>query len=453
MTALPLCITETTPRSIPKATRWRLLSIVVLCSAALIAGCQGGGGGSEAAGGDNSNGETTPETFSIELTEIPLEGGIATIDDSSPQGGTTVSVSVSPSPGFVFVSWTEDGEVVSDDPSFSFEATRNRSLAANFEPVSDTEKVSLPSDGVVEFVEADGLPAGLLFVSTGEVTFDDGRDGIWRSIDGGENWEKVAQEAADFIRVGPDGSEIVIAGVADGYLLSEDLGETWEFGSIGDPNFGSPIEFQDAVVVPSRGIYLASASALAPGLYLSTNNGATWSRIFSEADVDDTTDARLGRVAASAAEPDVLYIGPTFNSKMQKSVNRGETFFSIQSGLTTSNFLFSEGIRVDPGSADQVFIRENISNNGGANWTTRPGLSAARTVWLDGALLTVDNDTVRISEDLGETWRDILPLVGMEPTAFGTPDRLMLAQDYLYIERSGAADIYRVSLSAIREAR
>ena len=46
--------------------------------------------------------------------------------------GTSVVVTATPSTGYAFLNWTEDGVVVSTDPSFSFSANKDRTLVANF---------------------------------------------------------------------------------------------------------------------------------------------------------------------------------------------------------------------------------------------------------------------------------------------------------------------------------
>ena len=48
---------------------------------------------------------------------------------------STVTVTATPNSGFIFVNWTEDGLVVSTSTSYTFTATRNRNLTANFAPV------------------------------------------------------------------------------------------------------------------------------------------------------------------------------------------------------------------------------------------------------------------------------------------------------------------------------
>ena len=48
--------------------------------------------------------------------------------------GTQVTVSATPTEGFIFVGWTENGTNVSDSASYSFVIGANENLVANFVP-------------------------------------------------------------------------------------------------------------------------------------------------------------------------------------------------------------------------------------------------------------------------------------------------------------------------------
>lgn len=77
----------------------------------------------------------TPITYSIATSSSPLTGG-TTSGGGTVNHGDPVTVVASPSAGFTFVNWTEAGAVVSASSSFTFTATANHSLVANFTPVS-----------------------------------------------------------------------------------------------------------------------------------------------------------------------------------------------------------------------------------------------------------------------------------------------------------------------------
>jgi hypothetical protein len=49
--------------------------------------------------------------------------------------GSNVSLSASASPGYRFTGWTENGSTVSQNTTYSFSASANRALVANFVPI------------------------------------------------------------------------------------------------------------------------------------------------------------------------------------------------------------------------------------------------------------------------------------------------------------------------------
>jgi uncharacterized repeat protein (TIGR02543 family) len=72
--------------------------------------------------------------YTIDVSASPQAGG--TVDG----GGTyehneSVTLTASPSPGYVFVNWTEDGAEVSTSTEYVFNATSSRTLLANFEEI------------------------------------------------------------------------------------------------------------------------------------------------------------------------------------------------------------------------------------------------------------------------------------------------------------------------------
>ena len=82
--------------------------------------------------------------------------------------GQTADLKVVPNENYIFLNWTEDGHVVSEDPVYSFEVVADRSLVAHFfyfDAVDDSEKTWAvypnPTDGVVTI---QGLPQSLVKV-------------------------------------------------------------------------------------------------------------------------------------------------------------------------------------------------------------------------------------------------------------------------------------------------
>jgi hypothetical protein len=69
--------------------------------------------------------------YSVTTSALPSFGGL-TGGDGTFNAGTQVTVVASPNPHYVFVNWTEFGTPVSSSASYSFSASANRALTANF---------------------------------------------------------------------------------------------------------------------------------------------------------------------------------------------------------------------------------------------------------------------------------------------------------------------------------
>ena len=87
-----------------------------------------------ALGGSLSNHVYYREDFVISTSSNPTDGG------TTSGGGTysynqTATITATPSAGWYFDSWTENGNTVSTDSIYSFTVTANRNLVANFTPI------------------------------------------------------------------------------------------------------------------------------------------------------------------------------------------------------------------------------------------------------------------------------------------------------------------------------
>ena len=86
--------------------------------------------------------------FNIQVFAQPNEGGTAT-GGGIYTNGTQVTVNAIANPGWIFVNWTEDGLPVSTSAAYTFTATKDRNLTANFSLV-DKYSVTLlaqPEEG------------------------------------------------------------------------------------------------------------------------------------------------------------------------------------------------------------------------------------------------------------------------------------------------------------------
>ncbi len=85
--------------------------------------------------------------YTISVTPKPQEGG--TIRGAgSYQEGQTCTVSATPATGYTFVNWTEDAVELSTNASYTFTVTSDRTLVANFSPMTYTISATAnPAEG------------------------------------------------------------------------------------------------------------------------------------------------------------------------------------------------------------------------------------------------------------------------------------------------------------------
>lgn len=85
-------------------------------------------------------------TYSIAATESPIGSGTITNAGLYPQNSAAPLIAT-PNAGFAFVNWTENGNVVSTNPNYTFTVTGNRTLVANFATGSLITTTSSPLTG------------------------------------------------------------------------------------------------------------------------------------------------------------------------------------------------------------------------------------------------------------------------------------------------------------------
>ncbi len=104
--------------------------------------------------------------YLVTLTASPANGG-TTAGQGNYASGTSVTITAQANPGFTFSNWTENGNVVSTNSSYTFTLTANRNVVANF-----TEKAFAvfpnPSSGVVNISPAGNFEI-LVFNTLGQL--------------------------------------------------------------------------------------------------------------------------------------------------------------------------------------------------------------------------------------------------------------------------------------------
>lgn len=87
------------------------------------------------------------EVYILNLASSPSYGGITT-GAGNYTYGSTVTAGAIPNPGYLFLSWTQDGNVISEDRFYNFQITQDLDLTANFEAIDYHIQVfSAPPEG------------------------------------------------------------------------------------------------------------------------------------------------------------------------------------------------------------------------------------------------------------------------------------------------------------------
>jgi len=94
--------------------------VALSCLLLTLSACGGGGGGSD----------KTP-TYTEMVTSNPADGGSIT-GTGTYKENTDVTLTATPNTGYTFTNWTEGGTQVSSSMTYSYMATEDRSLVANF---------------------------------------------------------------------------------------------------------------------------------------------------------------------------------------------------------------------------------------------------------------------------------------------------------------------------------
>lgn len=246
----------------------------------------------------------------------------------------------------------------------------------------------------------------MLYVGTGEAngSATSGAffgNGVYRTPDGGDSWEYLGLANSQHIgriAVDPTNADRVFVAAAGllygksedkGLYRTTDGGQNWEKVLF----ISDSTSVIDVVIHPTNPDILYAASwerirfpwqrsygGVTSGIHRSTDGGDTWELLTNGLPPNDTERGRIG-LAISASEPDILYASYTTNAitnvfdGVYKTENGGDDWFRVDDG-SISNVYSSFGwffgnLRVDPNDSDVIYLMGVImykSVDGGANW-------------------------------------------------------------------------------------
>ena len=127
------------------------------------------------------------ETFTITTTANPTEGGTLT-GGGTYEFGEIVTLNATPNEGYDFVNWTENGMVVSAEPSYTFGVGGSHDFVANFETQTFDVKVSIEPANAATVTGEGNYNYG------DEVTLTLDRNEDYRFLNWTEDGEVVSEE-------------------------------------------------------------------------------------------------------------------------------------------------------------------------------------------------------------------------------------------------------------------
>ena len=260
---------------------------------------------------------------------------------------------------------------------------------------------------------------------------------MFRSTNGGRSWSSGRPVASriDALAVDPRRGSILYAGTSDGVLKSTDAGRTWGRLGLAPPparrahaqveGYVNDVEFDPA---DSRIVYARTF----PGLYRSTNGGATWRRLRG-------APPGVVALAIDPSSPTTLYAAVALPWTETDDRERSAIMRSTDSGRTWRTVARRDGyissLAVNPARPGTIWAAGTagvlVTRDGGTTWRV-PGRPPARnlgSVVVDAR----DADTLYVStwkrglfrsSDGGRSWQSfgtgLTELLAIDPRKPGT---------------------------------
>jgi photosystem II stability/assembly factor-like uncharacterized protein len=313
-----------------------------------------------------------------------------------------------------------------------------------FEPVFQDEGTHSVGDVVVHQRDTE-----VVWVGTGERASRQSSswgDGVYKSTDGGRTWRNMG--LADSHHIGriilhPDDPEVVFVAAMGhlwgpneerGLYRSNDGGENWERVLHVDEDTGAV----DVIMDPSDPSILYAATyqrrrrpwgfhggGPGSGLWKSTDGGDTWAKLTNAGLGNGLPQGDIGRIGIDVyrSDPRIVYVsieqGERYNAStayeqrlagIYRSEDRGETWEHMSDWNPRP--MYASQITVDPLDDQRIYMVNSYSwsDDGGRNFTVpRQSLHGDdRLVWVNPTdsrhVMKADDGGLGISWDRGVTW-------------------------------------------------
>ena len=297
--------------------------------------------------------------------------------------------------------------------------------------------------------------------------------GVWKTENSGRTWTPISDEGIPIgsigaIAVAPSNPNIVYVGTGEtdirsqisygiGMFKSTDAGKTWKhIGLEGTRQIGrvavDPADPNRVYVAALGHVYAPNADR---GVYRSTDGGATWKKVLFKANdpenvgaIDIAIDPKNARVLyaslwATRRPPWSVYAPSNLpGGGLYKSIDGGDTWKQLTSGLPTDQFVGKIGIAVAPSNPNRLWVViDDVGSGvprgfgGGGGRGAGGGMPAPST-----------GGGVYISDDAGATWKLVnsenrlwgrgwyFEAVTVDPT---DPDRAYVINTATYLTTDG----------------
>ncbi len=312
----------------------------------------------------------------------------------------------------------------------------------SFRPVFDDQDVQS-----IGAVTVDRTNPKIIWVGTGETWVRNSvsiGDGVYKSIDGGENWTNVGLKDTERIAkilVNPrDGNTVFVCATGHlwddnndrGVYKTSDGGKTWRKVLAGaNPSSGcammtmnpqDPGTLYAAMWDFRRQAWTFRSGGPGSGLFKSTDGGEHWSEL-SQQNTKGLPEKPYGRIALAVApsKPAVVYAFiESKNSALFRSDDAGQSWQKLDASqyMVWRPFYFANLI-VDPKNENKVFKVDGpllLSVNGGRSFSSVGGSAHGdfHDVWIDpgdtNIVFTGDDGGLWRSQDGGSRWEHMMNL-------------------------------------------
>ena len=262
----------------------------------------------------------------------------------------------------------------------------------------------------------------IIYLGTGDPNYYSPDFGIWKSIDGGQNWLQSSTGMGNRLPVeilmDPTNTNVLVTATDNGIYKSTNAGANWSLVKTGG-------DFTDMQFKPgsSSTLYACTFSEF----WRSTDFGSNWTQITNGVVIPGGGSGNGMRIAVSAANPNVVYLGMIADEgTILKSVDGGTSFITIYNNPAQSLVGYDAagggqgdynfGMTADPLNENTVFVVAHVvwrSDDGGKTWTQL-------TDWWDqlhtdmhgikfhpnfpNKLFNINDGGVWLSNDAGDNW-------------------------------------------------